>query len=395
MMTKKKTGQGPRKFLRKVGGHAVKLAVWSAIMLTTTWIASAKLSAQTYEVIHQFSPSVDGEFPNGLTHDAAGNLFGTTGQGGPSGAKGSIFKVDPAGVFTILHNFTDTPDGAFPKAGVILDSSGNVFGTTQTGGALGGGTVFKMDTAGIVTVLHSFDDENPSAALIRDPAGNLYGTAPSGGANGAGLVFRINTLGTGRALHQFSLSEGTSPNGLARDVAGNLYGTTRFGGSTNQGTVFKLAPDGTETVLHDFVGGATDGRNPQAEPMLDAAGNLYGTTSGGGASDQGTVFKIDAAGNFTIVHVFNVTDGAILVAGLVMNAAGTLYGTASQGGDNGAGVVFQIDPAGNATVLHSFGGRNDGKSPSSTLILSPNGTLYGSTAEGGAHQVGTLFRLKP
>jgi|SRR5215471_10010176 len=368
------------------------------IALTLIWSASSLLHAQTYQVIHHFAEFVDGSHPSGLTRDNAGNFFGTTYEGGPSGTLGTVFKMDSSHAVTVLHTFAGPPDGANPLARVTLDSAGNLYGTTQTGGINHFGTVFKIAPTGAETILHSFNQLNgefPSAALTRDPAGNMYSTTFEGGLYGGGVVFRINTFGTGRTLYQFAGADGFwSVGGLARDSKGNLYGTTFAGGTYNAGSVYKLARNGTETVLHSFTGGV-DGGSPGAEPVLDSAGNLYSTTTFGGDFGLGTVFKVDRTGNFSVVHSFGGADGDGPIAGLVLDSAGNLYGNTIRGGDFNLGVVFKIDPFGNETVLHSFAGGADGARPISTLLLSPDGTIFGSTQEGGFHQSGTLFRLKP
>jgi len=277
-------------------------------------------------------------------------------------------------VFTVLHTFSGTPDGNTPEASVTLDPTGNIYGTTAAGGSGGGpgaaGTVFKIDPTGVETIVHSFvlfsDGAEPAAKLIRDSAENLYGTTLGGGHGFDGTVFRINTSGTERILHEFDQTDGADPKGITRDAAGNLYGTTLEGtANPGHGTVYKLAPDGTHTILYSFTGGA-DGDRPLAEPLLDAAGNLYSTTSTGGDFGKGTVFKIDSVGNFTVLHSFNGSDGDTPMAGLVLDATGNLYGTTYRGGDFNHGVVFKMDFSGNEIVLHSFAGGTDGSNPNST-----------------------------
>jgi len=376
---------------------ASNLVVWSVIMLTATWMASP-LHAQTYQIIHHFDfNSAEGAYTTGLTRDAAGNLYGTNAYAANS--KGTVFKLDATThALTVLHTFTDTPDGALPYAPVVPDSAGNIYGTTAEGGANGFGTVFKIDPFGVETILYSFNGTDGSSpnGLIRDPAGNLYGTTRQGGRLGnSGVVFRVNKSGVEKTLYKFAGPEGGQSYGsLARDAAGNLYGTTRTVGDKFPGTVFMLAPDGTETVLHSFIG-FTDGRRPMGGPVLDSAGNLFGTTESGGDFNKGTVFKIDAAGNFTVLHSFNVADGQAPRAELVLDTAGNIYGNTAQGGDVGAGVVFKLDPSGNETVLHSFVGGTDGLVPYGALLLSSDGTIFGSTCCGGILNGGTLFRIKP
>ncbi|HEY7098329.1 MAG TPA: choice-of-anchor tandem repeat GloVer-containing protein [Terriglobales bacterium] len=396
-MTSRIHHQGLRRLIFEIitGGT---LAVYAAIMLTAALAAAPALHAQTFEVIHHFEESVDGSLPSGLTRDAAGNLFGTTTEGGSSG-RGTVFKLDAAThTVTVLYNFTGAPDGGNPLGGVIPDPSGNLYGTTFGGGANGGGTVFKIDPSGIETVIYSFNRTHgmqPSAGLIRDPAGTLYGTTVTSHIQGDGVVFRINAAGIERTLHEFAGADGSHPYGsLARDRAGNLYGTTRDGGDFSHGTVFKLAPDGTETVLHSFTGDA-DGDFPDAGPLLDSTGNLYGTTELGGDFSRGTVFKIDSSGAFQVVYSFQGRDGSGPSSGLVMDAGGNLYGTAFYGGDFNLGVVFKLDPSGNESVLHSFAGGANGGTPLSTLLLTPDGTIFGSTKGGGLHGAGTLFRIRP
>ncbi len=334
--------------------------------------------------------------------------------------------------YIVLHNFT-LSDGGNPLGAVIMDKAGNLYGTTALGGASGAccGTVFKLDTSGNETVLHSFtgspgDGANPFAGLVMDAAGNLYGTTVNGGASsacsgGCGTVFKLDTSGNLTVLHSFTSSpgDGAHPNaGLIMDVAGNLYGTTTGGGTgpcngfSSCGTVFKLDASGNETVLHTFTG--SDGAGPYASLLMDAVGNLYGTTAQGGAipncgSGCGTVFKLDASGNFTVLHSFtgSPADGFFSKAGLIMDAAGNLYGTTLGGtgtctnpsGIAGCGIVFRLDASGSETVLHNFTGSPDGQNPAAALIMDRAGNLYGTTYAGGASSgcasggCGTVFML--
>jgi uncharacterized repeat protein (TIGR03803 family) len=198
--------------------------------------------------------------------------------------------------FALFYSFEGGTDGATPRAGLVRDAAGNLYGTTISGGAGGLGTVFKLDAVGSETVLHSFsgaDGARPEAGLVRDAAGNLYGTTAGGGASDLGTVFKLDTTGSETVLHSFSGADGDSPvAGLVRDAAGNLYGTTAGGGASGLGTVFKLDTSGKGRLLHSFTGGATDGAFPAAGLVPDAAGNLYGTTTQDGAFGQGTVFKL-------------------------------------------------------------------------------------------------------
>jgi uncharacterized repeat protein (TIGR03803 family) len=269
----------------------------------------------TETVLHSFTIS-DGANPAaGLIADRAGNLYGTTYIGGAGVCVGFgcgvVFKLSPGGTETVLHSFT-VSDGALPSAGLIADRAGNLYGTTRNGGAgsaptvCGGfrcGVVFKLSPGGTETLLYSFcslpscsDGTFPEAGLIADRAGNLYGTTYIGGAAGNGVVFKLSPGGTETVLHSFTVSDGANPAaGLIADRAGNLYGTTQLGGAAGHGVVFRLSPSGTSyTVLHSFTGG--DGAGPVAGLIADSFGNLYGTTLGGGASGKGVVFKLTGAG---------------------------------------------------------------------------------------------------
>jgi uncharacterized repeat protein (TIGR03803 family) len=263
--------------------------------------------------------------------------------------------------FTVLYSFQGGTDGEGPYGGVVRDAAGNLYGTTSYGGAFSNGTVFKLDTTGQETVLYTFtggrggtDGFFPAGALIRDAAGNLYGTTQLGGNYSFGTVFKVDSTGIETVLYRFrGGSGGDQPDGgVIMDKAGNLYGTTQGGGTSYDGTVFKLNPSGYKTVLYSFGSGA-DGTQPDAGVIADTAGNLYGTTAYGGTSNLGTVFKLDKTGKETVLYSFTGgADGALPVTGLVRDAAGNLYGTAYFGGDSGSfcsgvggcGVVFKIAP---------------------------------------------------
>jgi uncharacterized repeat protein (TIGR03803 family) len=311
-----------------------------------------------------------------------------------------------------------------------MDAAGNLYGTSRDGGAFGDGTVFRLDTSGTLTVLHSFapsEGAGPYAGVVLDAAGNLYGTTGSAASVGVlGTVFKIDTAGNFTVLHFFTGSDGCSPSGgVIMDAAGNFYGTAGGCGAFGQGAVFKLDPFGNVTVLYSFKGGNTggsDGSGPAGGLIMDAAGNLYGTTVVGGGSDPsgtcgsqtgvggcGTVFKLDPSGDETVLYSFKGrTDGAFpfpLGDGrLVRDAAGILYGTTSEGGPGtctgrnqvvvGCGTVFKLDSAGNETVLYSFTGGSDGAFPYAGLVKDTTGNLYGTASSflalGG---FGTVFKL--
>jgi uncharacterized repeat protein (TIGR03803 family) len=361
-------------------------------------------------LLHSFTgTSGDGSQPQAsLVQDSAGNLYGTTLKGGTAG-NGTVFKVDPTGLETVLYSFTGTSgDGSQPQASLIQDSAGNLYGTTWLGGASGGGTIFKLNPANQETLLFSFaglsgDGANPfgfDAGLLRDSEGNLYGTTYVGGTtvgncDMCGTIFKMDPTGKETVLYYFTGTGGDGANpqaGLIMDSAGNLYGTTAGGGTAGYGTVFKLDTTGHESVLHSFGVATGDGLIPQAGVIMDSAGNLYGTTFGGGTAGNGTVFKVDPTGVETVLHSFSNTDGANPEAGLIMDSAGNLYGTTFSGGTAGGGTVFKVDPTGVETVLHSFTNTSgDGSGPQGGLIRDMAGNLYGTTSGGN----GTVFKVDP
>src|SRR5580658_1308052 len=276
-------------------------------------IGALALPAQapaTEIVLHNFQNPPKGANPySSVYRDSAGSLYGTTLFGGTWGA-GVVYKVDAAGRQSVLYAFTAGNDGGYPYGGVIPDGAGNFYGTALNYGitASGGiafGVVYKLDAAtGQETVLHGFtggtDGGYPEGGAILDSAGDLFGTTAGGGAHGEGVVFMLDAAGHETVLHSFNGADGDDPQaGVIRDAAGNLYGTTYFGGAAGAGTVFKLDAAGKEAVLYSFTGGA-DGGNPQGGVIRDAAGNLYGTTLYGGGAGAGVVFKLDGAGNETV-----------------------------------------------------------------------------------------------
>jgi uncharacterized repeat protein (TIGR03803 family) len=248
----------------------------------------------------------DGERPNGVISDSAGNLYGTTGlttEDCLDTGCGSVFELGADGTYSTIYTFHGGADGGLPSSALIRDSNGNFYGTTGYGGDMtcnkstGCGTVFKVAPDGTEQVIYAFkggsDGIWPIGNLVLDSGGNLYGTAWKGGSATYGVVFKIGPDGTESLLHTFTgQPDGIVPRGgLIADHQGNLYGTTENGGASNYGTVFEITPGGTEVILHSFAGGA-DGYQPTSQLTMDSLGNLYGTTSSGGASCCGTIFMI-------------------------------------------------------------------------------------------------------
>ena len=323
-------------------------------------------------VLYSFQGGTDGAMPSaGLVRDAAGNLYGTTTIGGAF--YGTIFKFDTTGNETVLYSFTGFADGGRPQAGLVLDPAGNLYGTTFSGGASGFGTVFKLDTSGHETVQHSFsatggDGAYPYAGLVADTKGNLYGTTFGGGVYGAGTVFKVALNGDATTLYSFTGGkDGAGPvAGVIRDSAGNLYGTTLRGGDQSVmcdgyvgcGTVFELTESGTQIVLYRFTGG-NDGANPAAGLIRDPAGTLYGTAQFGGALPCsglgcGTVFRLATSGKETVLHTFaGGTDGSNPQAGL-LREGGSLFGTTPLGGASNSGTLFKLQMKTTTTTLSSL-----------------------------------------
>jgi uncharacterized repeat protein (TIGR03803 family) len=315
-----------------------------------------------------------------------------------------------AQTFSVVHNFTGGSDGGGPLNGFTFDSAGNLYGTTNAGGTLGYGIVFKMTASGVQTVLHNFaggtDGASPQGSLVRDKTGNLYGATTAGGASGTGTVFKVTSTGTESILYSFTgETTGSDPEAtLAIDAAGNLYGTTIAGGKYGNGVVFKLtlAKSGKwlETVLYSFAGG-TDGAVPVAGVTVGSTGNIYGTTSAGGTYGYGTVFELTRSGTTwteTILHNFaNGDDGSIPYAGLIIDKSGNLYGAATQGGNGGGGTVFELSPSSGTytfNVLYSVPGWGISGS-FRDLMLSSTGIIYGTTHCDGNNSAGTVWELTP
>ena len=357
-----------------------------------------KLDRRGHEtVLYSFTGGADGGSPNNIIRDWAGNIYGTTYSGGTSNA-GVVFKLDRRGNETVLYSFTGGADGAYPFYGVVEDLWGNLYGTTANGGASGAGVVFKVDPMGNETVLYSFtggaDGGYPSAGVSLDFSGNLYGTSAAG-ANGCGVAFKVDPHGNESVLYTFTCStDGAYPNaGLVFDWEGNLYGDTAGGGNAGFGAVFKLNPYGQETVLYGFP--ASDGAYPQAGVVEDSGGNLYGTTNGGGAHAAGIVYKIDTSGHETALYQFTGgTDGGNPFGGVIFGSDGNLYGAAGGAGQYNAGLLYKMDLSGNETVLYSFTGGSDGAYPNG-VTRDSSGNLYGTTADGGSSGVGVVFKVDP
>ncbi len=348
---------------------------------------------------------------------------------------GTVFELTAAGTIKKLYSFTGSPDGNNPVGGLVRDSKGNLYGATASGGNAGGvcgtygcGTVFELLKTGATyteKVLYAFtggaDGAIPGSGLVRDTSGNLYGTTNTGGgsgcssSSGCGTVFEITAAGNEQVLYAFTgNADGATPSAsLVLDGVGNLYGTTAYGGNFVEGcltrgcgVVFKVTSAGQESVLYAFTG-SSDGQWPMAPLIRDAKGNLYGTTLTGGdvtnvfcdldENGCGVVFEVTSKGVMKTLYSFTgyPADGQHSFSGLVRDKQGNFYGTTDWGGPSNDGTVFKVTPGGVETVLHSFVGGTDGLDSHSGLALDAKGNLYGTTLYGGSFGDGVLFKVTP
>jgi uncharacterized repeat protein (TIGR03803 family) len=443
-----------------------------AVAAVTMGLAASSFGAGQETVLHTFVNRSDGNSPfSGLTIDAKGNLYGTTDTGGTGEfADGTVFELTPkaSGGFTFktIHGFSQAnADGGNPAGSVVLDAAGNIYGTTSNGGSAGCGIVYQLSrTKGGTwkeTILHNFEGNrdgcSSSGFVILDEAGDLFGATASGGGgvnntfcnHGCGTVFELTKAANGtfteKVIHRFTgeNEDGRNPlGGLVFDKSGNLWGTTQVGGHSHSstcggadvcGTVFELTPNAngtwTESTLFSFSDNAT-GFNPVTNLVIDDDGNLYGTTVNGGPSLEGLVFKLTPDGNGkiteSIVHDFGsggcCTDGVHPFNGLTIDAAGNLYGAVQGGGgtttvctggfvDTGCGIVFKLTPNASKTtweetILYAFFGESDGANPlDDHVAVDANGNVFGSASAGGDFNAGcpgnlpggcgVVFEVKP
>jgi uncharacterized repeat protein (TIGR03803 family) len=367
------------------------------VAVATGVLASARIASAQATILHTFGSGP--LFPNTLIQATDGNFYGTTAYGGASG-DGTVFRMTSAGAVTVLHSLTYATDGANPYAALFQGSDGNFYGTASQGGVSHGGTVFKMTPGGILTVLHAFaggttDGASPAAGVIQAADGNLYGTTSAGGASGEGTVFSITPTGGFSILHSFSSATdgGYYPQALMQASDGNFYGTTTLS-NPGVGTVFVITAGGAFNTLHSFTYDA-EGGYPSAL-IQGTDGSFYGTTGAGGIAGSGTVFRITPGGILTVMHAFaaDPTDGGFPDGAVIQATDGNFYGTTEFGGASGDGTVFRMTSAGSLTVVHSFAdGAPDGSLPGGALVQAANGNFYGTTRAGGTSNGGTVFTM--
>jgi uncharacterized repeat protein (TIGR03803 family) len=358
------------------------------------------LASLKYQVLQSLGKP-EGTPRGKLVQGSDGYFYGTTYYGGSQGA-GTVFKISSTGSFSVLHEFDGAEGGKNPQAGLIQASDGYFYGTTVNGGGSGAGAVFKISSSGSFTVVHEFDGAeggaNPHAGLIQANDGNFYGTTFSGGSNSLGTVFKVDPSGNFSVLHAFSSDNNYASfpqGGVIQGNDGNLYGTTSQGGSYSNGNVFKLDLSGNFTVLHEFEAGINGDNNYGSYPLgalVQASdGSFYGTTNSYNSYDAiGTVYKIDTSGNFTHLTTLNGQSHD----GLVQANDGKFYITTyPYGFPDAYGEVYKMDSLGNLTSLHEFTGGSGGENPYAALTQGSDGSLYGTTANGGSDGSGIAFKL--
>jgi uncharacterized repeat protein (TIGR03803 family) len=390
------------------GAGTVALAL--LVTFAATIIPAPPAQAQTYSVLYNFTGGIDGANPAGVTVGPGGVLYGTAG-GGAYGY-GTVFRlshVNSSWVLSPLYEFTRGSDGSGPT-GVVIGPNGALYGVTGSGGA-GYGTVFELRPPAAFcrailcywdeTVLHTFtgyptDGASPGDVnLAFDQAGDIYGTTQAGGTYGGGTTFELIPSGAGYTesiLHNFgSGTDGVSPgSGVVLDAAGNVYGTTAFGGTgecdMGCGTVYQLTPSNggwVENVLINFD--LTNGAFPQSNLVVDSSGNLYGTTSEGGENGGGLVFKLTPSGGGWTYSVLYSFSSCFSYSGVTIDSAGNLFGLCQVGGAHQVGWVFELTNCSQTCTLidlHDFN-RSDGWDPMGTVVFDASRNLYGTAVNGG------------
>jgi uncharacterized repeat protein (TIGR03803 family) len=383
----------------------IKLACSFALIAIALLISVDRTQGAAPQVLYNFTNGLDGSYPLcQLLRTSDGTLYGTTYTGGANGY-GTVFKYGPnKSVPITLVSFDYNTTGAYPYAGLIQGSDGNFYGTTYEGGANGYGTIFKMKPNGAITVLASLDYNTTGgyiyAPLVQGTDGNFYGVAYQGGANGYGTVFRVKPNGNIKAMFSFDYNTtGAYPyGGLIQATDGNFYGTASQGGVNLYGTVFRMTANGTPTALFSFDNSATYGGYPYCGLTQAPDGSLYGANYAGGTFGYGTIFALNPAHQpWGVVNLANfdytTTGGLPYGFYLVTDGNGNFYGTTYEGGANGVGTVFKYTLKKNLTTLASLNSSTTGAYPYGGVALGTDGFLYGAIYQGGTKGYGTLIKL--
>ena len=377
-----------------------------AVLIVTVAASSMAIHAQTYTPLYTYPQTNRGNtgiLPAGMfAQGRDGAMYTTDAYNGTSTA-GTVFKMSTSGQPTTVYNFcpqTGCKDGQYPLGGVALGFDGNLYGTTQGGGANAAGTVFKVTPTGTLTKLHDFangtDDSVPIFPTLQGQDGNSYGVSVGQYVGQYGAFYKITSAGTFSAPFDFNFGDGSNPNLPTQGTDGNFYGTTLLGGTpacsgyqSGCGVVYQLTTAGKETVLWNFKGFfSQDGALPEGALVQGNDGNFYGATREGGDSSRcgggcGTVFKITPAGALTILHNFTgAPDGAYPDTGLTLGTDGNFYGVTSAGGKFNDGSLFEVTPAGVETIVYNFcsvASCADGFNPETPMVQHTNGKFYGNT----------------
>jgi uncharacterized repeat protein (TIGR03803 family) len=380
-------------------------------LLAVACLLPPAVEGQTLTTLHAFHAK--GRYPHAGVVNVGSHLVGTTFFGGGPADAGTVYKISLAGgpAETTSHAFSGAPDGAAPEAPFVKVGS-LLYGTTVVGGAADFGTVFSINTGGTnYTILHSFlgtDGRNPTRGLVY-AGGYFYGITNADGPSGFGTVFKMDISGTVTTLHAFTGgSDGGAPQSGLLKIGSYLYGTAYNGGGSGNGTVFRVKTDGTHfLVLHTFAGGTADGQLPFFDDLVSFAGSVWGTTPYGGQWGKGIVYRVDPDGhNYSVVHAFagapsdaGYAIGPMLVVYPDAGHPAVLYGTTSTGGASDKGAVFKVDANGVETLVYSFTGGADGGIPQTNLINVPDSLgsphLYGTANAGGQWGYGTVFEFTP
>ena len=344
--------------------------------------------------------------PAEMSQGPDGELYGTIRTNG--NGNGAAFKITTLGAFTTLYDFCQLPaclDGSIPNGGLTLGADGDLYGTTANGGKSNVGTIFKLTPSGTLTKLYDFtsfsDGGYPAFTVFQAEDGNFYGVNPDVYAGDFGLVFRMTPSGKLTVLGDFNFTNGDNPSLPTQGTDGNFYGTTQNGGdpTCRCGVIYKMTPAGKLTVLHNFTGYPGDGNRPYGQLVQGSDGDFYGVTYQGGTLNIGTIFKVTAAGAYSLVYSFahSITDddGAQPFASLTLGSDNNLYGTTTVGGKNGYGTIFRLTPGGQYTMLYSFcssRGCTDGIYPFTPLVQHTNGKFSGNTS-GNSLCCGTFYSL--
>lgn len=342
--------------------------------------------------------STNGSYPSAnLTIDSAGDLFGVTAQGGTNGL-GTVFELQAGShTLTTLASFTGG-NGSAPHGNLVLDSAGDLFGAAQNGGANGDGALFELAAGShTISALASFNQTNgayPTGTLSTDAAGDLFGTTISGGSANLGTVYELAAGSHAVAtLASFTVPNSSVVGGVAADKSGDLFGVARYAGPAGAGSIFEVAA-GSHSVATLANFNNVNGTTPWYNPIVDASGNLFGTTENGGASGDGTVYELPA-GSSAIVTLasFSGANGAMPMDNLLLDSAGDLFGTTNGGGTSGYGTVFEIAAGSHSITTLANLSASSGGAPYNGLVADSAGNLYGEGYMGGVSGVGTVFEI--